>query len=187
MMLSAGKRRSALAVILNADARRPKKRQHNLYLDTKAVEKTAKKIKKRTLTAKKAVAARVAKHGSGRSSLLPLLELGIAWWDENHKKVILGHTSKYEVRITRNPFDNEPTPWQFGGIVPDKSMCTSVKFAGEASGCFGAAMVEDATTGVVVGVKAEPFEYTGKWVVGVKVWEAAKMVELLRVLPFQGC
>ncbi|KAJ1406775.1 hypothetical protein B484DRAFT_404029 [Ochromonadaceae sp. CCMP2298] len=75
---------------------------------------------------------------------------------------------------------------EFGGIIPEKSMRTSVKFAGEARGCFGAAIVENAATEVLSGVKAPPFNFTGKWVVGVKAWREQKLAELRRVLPLKG-
>ncbi|KAJ1419701.1 hypothetical protein B484DRAFT_400097, partial [Ochromonadaceae sp. CCMP2298] len=111
-----------------------------------------------------------------------LTVLAIAWWDENHKKCILGHTSKYENRISRNGYDKTPTPLQFGGVLPAKSKKTAMKFPPEARGCFGCAVVQNAD-GTCRGEKAVPFNYTGKWVVGMKGWKLAQTAELARVLP----
>jgi hypothetical protein len=112
----------------------------------------------------------------------PLTVYQIAWWDENHKKVILGHTSKFENRISRNTFDKTPTPLQYGGVLPAKSKKTAMKFPPEARGCFGCAVVRDAD-GTCRGEKAVPFNYTGKWVVGRKAWVQAQQAEMARVLP----
>ncbi|KAJ1382079.1 hypothetical protein B484DRAFT_461950, partial [Ochromonadaceae sp. CCMP2298] len=115
------------------------------------------------------------------AGLPPLWVHAIVWWDENHKKVILGHTSKYENRIAKNPFDKEPTPVQFGGVLAAKSMRTAIKFPGEARMCMGAAMVKG-EDGAMRGEKAEPFEYSTQWVVGVKAYEAVKEAEMARVV-----
>jgi hypothetical protein len=117
--------------------------------------------------------------------LLPLHPAAIAWWDENHKKVVLGFTSKHENRIARNPFDQQPTSVKFGDVLPPKKPQTAIKFPEEGRGCFGYAMVERGD-GTQEGVKAEPYDYTGKWVVGVKQWEEMKEAELQRVKKLGG-
>jgi hypothetical protein len=117
--------------------------------------------------------------------LPPIHVNAIAWWDENHKKVVLGHTAKFENRVARNRFDGTPTPVQFGGVLPPKSMRTAVKFAGEARGCFGCAVVEGAD-GITRGVKAVPYEYTGKFVIGMKEWVASRDAEMRCVMPLEG-
>ncbi|KAJ1410507.1 hypothetical protein B484DRAFT_402914 [Ochromonadaceae sp. CCMP2298] len=38
------------------------------------------------------------------------MQLRLCKLNPNSDEVILGHTSKYEVRISRNTYDNEPTP-----------------------------------------------------------------------------
>jgi hypothetical protein len=98
----------------------------------------------------------------------------------------LGHTSKWEVQIARNPFDNAPTAPEFGGVFPPKKPKTAVKFSGEARGCFGCAM-RTGVTGEREGVKAAPFNYTGLKVVGVRTWEKEVQAELARVIPLKGC
>jgi hypothetical protein len=106
------------------------------------------------------------------SEWLALTVLAIAWCDDNHKKCILGHTSKYENRISRNGYDKTPTPLQFGGVLPAKSKKTAMKFPPEAHGCYRCAVVQNAD-GTCMGEKAVPFNYTGKWVVGMKGWKLA--------------
>jgi hypothetical protein len=115
------------------------------------------------------------------AGLWPLHEDGIAWWDEDHKGVILDFTSKYENQIARNPYDKTPCSVKFWGVLPGKKPQTAVKFPGEARGCFGCAMVQRAD-GTMEGVKAEPYNYTGMWVVGVAEWEKLKEAEVGRVL-----
>jgi hypothetical protein len=123
---------------------------------------------------------------SKAQGLPPIQVDAIVWWDENHKKQVLGHTSKWENRVARNAFDNEPTPIEFGGVLPAKSMRTAMKFPQEARGCFGCALVKQGD-GSWRGVKAPPYCYTGKFVIGIKQWEAKKKAEELRVLPLKGC
>jgi hypothetical protein len=60
----------------------------------------------------------------------------IVWWDEKHKKVILGHTSKYEVRIARNAAGDYCGVSE-GGILPCKMPNTTMKYASDARGLFG--------------------------------------------------
>ena len=52
-------------------------------------------------------------------NMKPIYLDGIAWFDENHKKVILGFTSKIEHRISRNPETGVPCSPEDGGIFPD--------------------------------------------------------------------
>ena len=114
----------------------------------------------------------------------PLLLHAIAWWDEKHAKVKLGHESKWENRLYRNPFDNQPTEPEFGGVLPPAMPNTSMKFAEEARFLFGVAMRKEGED--MVGIKAEPFSYTGRHVVGVKAYDAAIKAELHRVMSLKG-
>jgi t-SNARE complex subunit (syntaxin) len=61
MWQSAGKRRSALSDISNAEVPKLKKRLNNFYTETKGVVVSAQKMKTGSEKAKKAVAARIAK------------------------------------------------------------------------------------------------------------------------------
>jgi hypothetical protein len=72
-----------------------------------------------------------------------------------------------------------------GGVFPEKSPITTVKFPGEARGLFGCAVRREAD-GSLVGVKAVPFQYTGRTVVGFKTFEQYLRTELNRVKPLRS-
>lgn len=115
-----------------------------------------------------------------RASAFPPIYLhAIAWWDEHHKKTILGFTSRTEYRIYRDPAGNAATASTGGTLVPPKPN-TTTKFPGEARGLFGVAMVRN-SAGQYVGKKAAPFNYTGCRVVSFLDFEKAKLAELKRV------
>ena len=89
--------------------------------------------------------------------------------DQHHKKCLLGKSSLWD---TKMPLD-EAGQWcstDDGGQYPEWSDNMSVKFPKEVRFHFGVMMKRD-VNGVLRGYKAEPFEYTGKWVVGVKRFE----------------
>lgn len=106
-------------------------------------------------------------------------------FDENHKKCILGHSSKFENRIHRNDYDNAPTDPKFGGKLPPKKDRTKPKYEKEARGCFGVAMKLQ-PDGTKIGVKTGVFNYTERKVVGMKAYNTAVRAELRRVLPLKG-
>tara|TARA_B100002003_G_C14141283_1_gene548788 strand:- start:608 stop:2329 length:1722 start_codon:yes stop_codon:yes gene_type:complete len=108
----------------------------------------------------------------------PMYIDGIVWWDEHHRKVILGHMAKTENRVAM--LDGTPTAPKDGGTFPDKSPNSVPKYADEARGLFGVALVEDQ------GMRAEPYNYTGRTVVGMKRYEEERQNELSRVLPLKG-
>ena len=62
---------------------------------------------------------------------------------------------------------------------------TTVKFPGEARGCFGACM-RTKLDGTKEGVTLEPFQYTGTMVVGNAKFDKAVAAEMRRVLPLAG-
>ena len=108
----------------------------------------------------------------------PMYIDGIVWWDEHHRKVILGHMAKTENRIAM--VDGVPTSPQDGGTFAEKSPNTVPKYSDEARGLFGVALVNDE------GKRAEPYNYTGRTVVGMKRFEEERQKELARVLPLKG-
>ena len=116
---------------------------------------------------------------AGTGSRWPSLHLhAIVWWDEHHKKVILGHTSVHEYRVRRDSA-GKPAPAAAGGVLPPAKPNTSMKYPGEARGLFGVAKVRKAD-GSYVGVKAEPFNYTGMQVVGIAQFKRECEAEKLR-------
>ena len=118
------------------------------------------------------------------STFPPLYLRGIAWWDEHHKKVVFGHTSDIEARIYRDPATGLAATKESGGVLSAEMPNTTVKFPPEARMLFGVAMIENAQ-GVCCGVKAEPFSYTGRQVVGFSAYEKACEAERRRCLALQ--
>jgi hypothetical protein len=110
----------------------------------------------------------------------PLHLDGIVFWDEHHRKIRLGHASKHETRIRRNA-QGKVAAAADGGTLPPKSPLTTVKYADEARGCFGAAMIM--IDGQKRGVKSIPFNYTGCWLHGFKGYEDEFEKERRRVIP----
>ena len=121
---------------------------------------------------------------------------GIAWWDEHHKKIRLGHSSKHEYRVRRDENGN-PCVEEEGGVLPDCKETTTTKFPGEARLCPGVAAVtsplpagksetQQQEYARAVGKRMAPFDYTGKLVVGPNAWQKAKNAEKNRVKKLKG-
>lgn len=109
---------------------------------------------------------------AARQSPFPPLYLdGLSIFDEKHKKVKLGHSSRMEYRIRRDAAGNAVSE-DAGGVLPPPMPNTTMKFPGEARGLFGVAMVKK-EDGNYVGKRAEPFNYTGCKIVSFKDYEAA--------------
>ena len=116
----------------------------------------------------------------------PKMELhGILFTDENHKKVVIGHISRNEYRISRDN-DGNPQSIENGGTCNPKSNQVNVKFPGEARGCFMAGMRKLAN-GKYKGVKGTPFIYSGRTVVRLKRYKAEIQKELQRVIGLDNC
>eukprot|EP00966_Prymnesium_polylepis_P088704 2052685-Prymnesium_polylepis.2 len=86
--------------------------------------------------------------------------------DEHHKRCKLGKTAAYDCKIPTDE-DGHWCSLENGGEYPPWSDTTSVKFAKEVRFLFGVMLRRDAS-GELVGNRMEPFEYTGKWIIGVK-------------------
>ena len=112
---------------------------------------------------------------------LPAIYLdGIAWWDEFHMKVRLGHASEWEVLLCRHPDSGDVCVEAEGGVWDKESPTTSAKYPGEARVCAGAAMRMTAD-GRKEGVTLTLLSYIGKTVVGPTAYALAKKAELARV------
>ena len=118
--------------------------------------------------------------------LFPIHLDGIAFWDEFHMKVRLGHASKWEVLMCRHPDTEDICLESEGGEWDEEKPNTSMKYPGEARVWAGACMITN-EDGEREGVGMELFDYTGKTVVGLKAWEKAKLAELARVKTLAGC
>ena len=130
-------------------------------------------------------AADAATRAADKSGEPPLLLDGLAFWDEHHDKIRLGHAAKHETRLARDPTTGDITIPDAGGVFPERKPVTTVKFPGEARGCFGACM-RTKLDGTKEGVTLEPFQYTGTMVVGNAKFDKAVAAEMRRVLPLAG-
>jgi hypothetical protein len=109
----------------------------------------------------------------GASAAATPLELAsIAWWDEKHKKIRLGcmgkHTWTYPVGG-----DGRYLSEADGGACFEPAAQTVPKFAEEARFAFGVMMKSSDGGRTLTGVRMEPFEYTGKKMLGVAAYEKA--------------
>ena len=84
----------------------------------------------------------------------------LVFWDEKHKKQVLGPKKRYQYRIYRNK-EGIPTLKKDGGKLSVGISRTSFKYAEEARGCFDVAIrkIDDE---IYAGVKCNPFNYTEK-------------------------
>lgn len=121
---------------------------------------------------------------TGTAKFPPLYLHAIAWWDEHHRKIILGHTSEREARIYRHPTTGKVALPSDGGVLSPEKPNTAVKFPTEARLLFGAAMVQDAS-GRYGGVKATPFSYTNCQVIGFSAYRTACDAMILRCKHFK--
>jgi hypothetical protein len=107
--------------------------------------------------------------------------------------VKLGHSSKWEVSLCRHPDTREVCLEEEGGEWAEEKPNTSIKYPGEARVCAGALMFKATGTeadGVHEGHKGKTltlFNYTGRTVVGLKAWKKARLTEMARVKPLEGC
>ena len=119
--------------------------------------------------------------------LPPIAIDAIAWWDEHHKKIRLGHQSKWEV-LLRFDESGEVATEEDGGVLEGGHPSTTTKFPGEARGCFGCCLrPKEGEEEETEGHRMEPFNYTGMQVVGPERYEELVRDEMLRVraLPSQ--
>jgi hypothetical protein len=108
---------------------------------------------------------------------------GVVFWDEHHRQVILGHSSREETRISRNEL-GEPCSVKNGGVFPPRRPRTTVKYPGDARGCFGVAVRRKGVE--LQGIKCKPFNYTGKKVCSISTFDGAVEKELARVKNQRG-
>ena len=92
----------------------------------------------------------------------PLYPYAIAWWDEHHRKIRLGHASKWECRL-RFDKDGNLAREEDGGVLEEAHDTTTTKFPGEARGVFGCVLRRGAD-GELEGAPCAPHCYSGKQV-----------------------
>ena len=119
------------------------------------------------------------------SDIPPLRLHGVVFWDEHHKKCVIGGYGKYETRVYVDE-EGAPTHPNEGGQLPDLVATVTTKFSAEARGCFGVAMVKQ-IDGNMHGARAVPFNYTGRVVIGIKSFQEQLRQEYNRVKQVGGC
>jgi hypothetical protein len=126
----------------------------------------------------------------GVCSLKPISLYGIAFWDEKHKKQHMGCASKWQWRTPRDPETGTPLPADQGGRLAPPMDVVAGKYEDEARGCFGVALKQ--VDGRDVGIRFEPFNYTGRKVLGPTAYWKLVRKELERVeactgAPWSNC
>eukprot|EP00966_Prymnesium_polylepis_P030150 700947-Prymnesium_polylepis.2 len=74
-----------------------------------------------------------------------------------------------------------------GGSYGEWSNRKEPKYKQEVRFLFGVAVNRDEASGEFSGHRIEPFEYTGRWVVGVKSYNEAVQNEVARANRLKGC
>jgi len=112
----------------------------------------------------------------------------IAFWDETHKKVVIGKTrvdgKMMEVRFKRDP---ETGKLDADGELEESSSILKVKYPEEVRLCLGVAkrMLED-SNGKYIGMQAEAFDYSAKIILSIRDWDRKVREEIERVRKLTG-
>ncbi|ETV77790.1 hypothetical protein H257_08631 [Aphanomyces astaci] len=109
----------------------------------------------------------------------------IVSWDETHKEVKIGgygvNGLKRQVRFRR---DVNGKVHPNGELAATKSFL-NMKYMNKAKFCFGCAIVDDGNGGVV-GLRCNPFLYSGKWIRTIDEFEQLQQQEIRRVKALEG-
>lgn len=108
----------------------------------------------------------------------PLVIEQCFWLDEHHEQCKLGKTSLHDCLLPRDKDGNVDL---INGEYGDWSDSTRVKFPQEVRFLLGAAATRKPDGELEGRRMEEPYEYTGKWVVGFKAFEKALRAEIHRV------
>ena len=118
---------------------------------------------------------------------LPHLKIEqIVYWDDVHKKCHIGNKregAQDQIQFPRNdPGEYDPNG-EYTEDCPTDGKVMDVKFPQEGRFCFGVAIRRD-NEGKEEGVRAEAFDYSGKWILSIAKWEdevetAIRKVKLL--------
>ena len=105
--------------------------------------------------------------------------------DETHERCHLGKSSEFDCLM---PFDTATGDWcavEDGGEYGDWTDTTCVKFPKEVRLLLGVMVRRDGND-VLVGDRMKPFEYTNKWIVGIKKFEKFMQLEIDRANHLKG-
>lgn len=104
----------------------------------------------------------------------------VLWLDKSHKKCILGKVSQYDCTLPMK--DGKHRLKEDGGEHTEWSDRTEPKYKKEVRFLAGVAV----DSGELTGHRTELFDYTGKWVVGVKFWREAVQAEVAHANRLKG-
>jgi hypothetical protein len=111
----------------------------------------------------------------------PLKPQQVAWWDETHRKCIIGGQragATHYVRFPRTP--EGKLDLEAGNFDDSEVAWVNVKYEKEVRLCLGCGIYEE-EDGTTVGVCAKPFCYSGKLLVSLKDDRKNVVVEIARV------
>ena len=118
----------------------------------------------------------------------------IAWWDERHRKVVLGCTSKYEWSFYVDKDHPECfilDPNDPRAVKPDPLPFTTAKYLSEARRSLGVAMKAErdfagVATAEMIGHKFLPYAYDSQLMIGLEKYEKKVAAEIRRVETLVG-
>ena len=108
--------------------------------------------------------------------------LSVLWCDEKHKKVIIGPNNRHEWLFHVDP--NNPDVYMSpkdGGVPQQPRAGTRAKYMQECRGLFGVMAKQIPGEVNCEGVRMQPFNYTGKKVIGPVAFEKRVQAEIQRV------
>jgi hypothetical protein len=111
----------------------------------------------------------------------PLKPQQVAWWDETHRKCIIGGQqagATHYVSFSRTP--EGKLDLEAGEYDDSEVAWVNVKYEKDFQLCLGCGIYEEAD-GTTVGVRAKPFCYSGKLLVSLKDELRNVAVEIARV------
>lgn len=118
------------------------------------------------------------------SSKMPKLEEDqVGWFDECHKKCLIGK----QLAAGKDTFfvfprdENGKIDVANGTYSEEPKFKMKVKYDQEARFCFGAAVVTQEGSNEQVGVRCKPFDYSGKILLSIKDYKARQEAEMARV------
>ena len=112
----------------------------------------------------------------------------VAFWDERHRKVILGCASKYEWRFLvdkNHPGCRIIDPNDPRGVLPEPMPITTAKYLSEARRSFGVALKIDAE-GNQTGHRFRPYNYTSQLMIGLEKYNQKVQAEVRRAEDLKG-
>jgi len=131
---------------------------------------------------------RRARQECEREGWTPIALCQIAWWDERHRKVCLGCSSKYEWRFMvdkDHPECRILDPEDPRAALPPAMPRTTAKYLSEARRSLGVAMKDDGN-GNLTGHRFEPYPYDSQLMIGLEKFQKKELAEIRRVATLVG-